>query len=627
MKKKNIGFIALMILLASSQVWAEEEKDTAVKYNLGNVIVSATKTEAYQAEVGSSTTVITAEELKRIGKTTVGEVLRGVTGVAAAQNGPFGGLTSIYLRGSKPGHTLVMVDGVEINDSISADRSFDFANLAVDNIERIEVIRGAQSTLYGSDAMGGVINIITKKGKGKPKWEISTEAGSHDTFKEGIGLTGEIEKLNYSFSFSRLDSDGISKAKDGVEKDGYQNFTISSRLGYRILNDAELSLILRYTNAETDIDDGAYEDDPNYTIWSKNLASKFEFTQALRPWWDHKLSFSYSETRRKHRDEKDIVDTTEDAQSWFKGDNKKIEWQHNFSPVSWDTLTGGFEYEQERGSSYSRSRTIITKIDRKTVSNTGFYLQNQFRLWEKLFITPGLRVDEHELFGTETTYKISTAYLIPQTGTRLKANWATGFKAPSLFQLYSSFGDPNLKPDKSKGYDFGFEQNLWDNLVTFGATYFHNKFKDMVDFDIATSKYKNIDNAITKGIETELIFKPIRDLAISVNYTYLAAEDKDIGKKLARRPENQLNFNLNWSFLEKANLNLSASYTGHTWDNAANTRKVKGYPKFDLSASYGLTKNFQIFGRINNLLDRDYQEIRGFATEGRSFYIGGKEAF
>jgi len=625
MKSKILILSVVLVLTTWNLSWAQED---IKEYGLEKIIVTATKTESYQATVGTSCTVITAKDLEKTGKRTVQEVLRNVPGVSVMQNGVFGGSASVYLRGAKPGYTLVLIDGVEINDPMSSDRSFNFAHLTTDNIERIEVVRGPQSTLYGSDALGGVINIITKKGKGKPKWEISSEAGSHNTFKENMGLRGSTEKLNYSISISRLDSEGISKAVGGCEKDGYENTAISSKIGYRVFGDSELNLVWRLTDSKTHLDDGSYEDDPNRTDWWRNLATKLSFKQALNSWWEHNLSFSYNDVRRKERDEKDSIDTTEDNQSWFKGDNKKFEWQHNFSPLNWDTFTGGFEYEEERGSSYNRSGVTIKKVDRKIMDNTGFYFQNQFKLWEKLFITPGLRVDGHELFGTETTYKISTAYIISQIGTRLKGNWGTGFKAPSLYQLYHpSYGDPNLKPDESKSYDFGFEQGFLNDKASFSLTYFHNDFKNMIDYDTTAQKYKNIGQAETEGIETEVSFEPIKDLTATINYTYLNAKDKDTGKKLTRRPENRAGLNLNWAFLEKGNLNLGATYVGHTWDNSANTQKVKPYTKVDLSTSYDLTKIFQIFGRIENLFDRKYAEVRGYATPGRSFYAGSKVKF
>lgn len=632
MKSKVVIFIVLMLLSVSSRSWAEEGMDTK-KYNLGNVIVSATKTETYQAEIGSSTTVITAEDIKKSQKRTVQDVLRDVPGVTVMQTSAFGGTTSVYLRSAKPGQTLVIVDGVEVNDPMSTDRSFDFAHLTTDNIERIEIVRGPQSTLYGSDAMSGVISIITKKGEGKLAPSGYFEGGSFSTFRENLGLSGSVDKFNYSLSASHLDSDGINKASNGFENDGYRDTVVSSKLGYKLFENSELSLVTRFTDAKTSIDDGAYDDDPNNTAWWRDFSSKVAFDQSINFWWSHNLSFAYHDVRRKYRDEKDDTDKTEDLQSWYKGDNKAIEWQHNFSPVTWSVLTGGFEYEQERGSSYYRSKTSITKVDRKSIDNTAFYLQNQVKLWDKLFITPGLRVDDHELFGAQTTYKISTAYLIPQTGTRLKGNWGTGFKAPSLYQLYSNYGDPNLKPDESKSYDFGFEQSFFKDKLSFDLTYFHNDFRNMVDWDSLTSKYKNVGRAMTKGFEFGTKFLSFENLTIGAGFTYTDTEDKDTGIELLRRPKRQANLSVDWKFIEKANFNLGVTYVGSRKDAVfdASSNKViitdKPYTTVRLALSYDITKNFQVFGRVENMFDKKYQDVHGYAMPERAFYGGIKASF
>ncbi len=624
---KNLLKILIALCITVNAAFAEDG------FELEKIVVTATKTEASQGSIGISNTIITGNEIKQTGKYTVLDVLRAQPGITVSQTGPHGGITNIYLRGSKPGHTLVMIDGVEVNDPMATDRSFNFAYLTTDNIERIEVIRGPQSTLYGSDAMGGVINIITKKGKGKPKFEITSEGGEHNTFKESFGLNGATGNSDYSFMVSRVESEGISKAKDTSESDNYQNLTLSSRLGYKILDNAKLNIIFRHANTETDLDDGAYEDDPNYTAWYKDFAGKLEFAQDLKPWWDHKLSFSYLEVTRQYRDERDTVDTTEDIQSWYKGNNQKIEWQHNLSIAEIDKITAGFEYEEERGSSSYRSRTTVTRFDRKTIKNKGYYLQNQFKLTERLFITPGIRIDDHQLFDTETTYRLSSSYLLP-TQTRFKANWGTGFKAPSLYQLYSTqdfgggpIGDPNLAPDKSKSYDFGFEQNLLDDNLSFDITYFHNKFENMVDYDLTLSKYKNIGRAWTNGFEVNVSYKPIKNLKVGLNYTYMKTKDKTTGLKLVRRPENQIGFNINWILADKVNFDLNTIYVGHTWNNSNNTQKVKPYTKVDFSVYYDLNNCLQLFGRIENLFDREYQEIRGYSTLGRSFYSGLKFKF
>ena len=627
MKKKIFILIAALVLITVNQVLAKEEKKITSKYDLGEVLVSATKTTTYQAETGSSTTVITAKDLEKKGKSAVSDLLREVPGVSVAQSGPFGGLTSIYIRGSKPGHTLVLIDGIELNDPMAADRSFNFAHLTIDNIERIEVVRGPQSTLYGSDAIGGVINIITKKGKGKPEFTASFEGGSHKTFREHLEISGATKTINYSIGASRLDSEGISKAADGTEEDSYKNTVISSKIGRKFFDNSELSIVARFTDTKTDLDDGTYNDDPNYVMWWRNFAAKVLFDQSMNSWWDYNAAFSYSNIHRKYRDEKDDVDTRDDMDSWYKGDNRKIEWQNNFYPFEWDTITCGFEYEEERGSSYYRLRTSVRDFNRRTIDNKGYYFQNQLKLWESLFIIPGLRIDDHELFGTELTYKISGAFIIPQTKTRLKVNQGTGFKAPSLYQLYSRYGDTALEPDESVGYDFGIEQNFFDNKVSCEAAYFHNDFENMISWDSATRTYKNIDKAETKGFEIGSFFKPLETLTINANYTYTKTKDKATGNELPRRPKSQASVDLSWEFIPKGTINLITSYVGRRFNDDRNTQKVKGYTKVDITASYELFKNFRIFGKIDNLFDKKYYEVHGFAAAKRSFYGGARATF
>ncbi|MCK4994317.1 MAG: TonB-dependent receptor [Candidatus Omnitrophica bacterium] len=623
MKQRVYIVLSILVLMAFVSVNA-----FAQEYNLGEVIVSATKTEAYQAEIGSSTTVITAEEIKKRGKVTVVELLRNVPGVSVTQQGELGGFTQLYLRGGAPGHTMIMIDGVEVKYLMEHDGGFfDFAHLTTNNIERIEIIRGPQSTLYGSSAMSGVINIITKKGEGKPKFSISSDAGSQNTFRELLGLSGSTEKINYSFSLSRVDSAGISSAAGGAEKDGCGITNASSCLGVKVFDDSELNLVLRYTDADIDLDDGADQDDPNSIAEKRMLSSKIQLDQPLTDWWKHKVFFSFLDTKRNYKDSADSIDTTEDSDSWYKGNIKKIDLQHDFFPFDFDTITCGFDYKEERGSSYYRSGTWISKIDRKSVDNKGYYLQNQLKLWEEFFTTVGVRIDDHELFGTESTYKISSAYFIPQTGVRFSANWGTGFRAPSVYQLYSSYGDPSIKPEKSESYDFGFEQSLFENKVSFGATYFHNEFKQMIGWDWVTWKYANIDKAKTSGIEIEASVNPMEKLTISANHTFLEAEDETTGLELTRRPKNKSNLDINYGLFDKGNINLGVTRVGHRWVDSDNTQKMKPYTKVDLAAAYDLTENFQIFGRIGNLFDKKAQEVYGYSTPEASFSAGVNASF
>lgn len=657
MKKIIFILFAVTVLLPAERVWADQTQAASAKdeqmaedtkesgntqYDLGSVIVSATKTDIYQGEIGSSTTVITSADIKKTGKRSVQAVLRDIPGLAVAQAGAQGGTASVYLRGAGAGQTLVMIDGVEVNDPITTDGSFDFGNLLTDNIERIEIVRGPQSTLYGSDAMAGIINIITKKGTGRLQVEGSFEGGSHGTFTEYIGLGGAaVDKFDYYLSATRLDSSGVSKAYNGSENDPYHNTSLSTKLGYKILDNAKLSLAVNYVDAVTGLDYAANVDADNYTSWSKDLSTKFAFDQSINSWWAHTLSFYYHDIRRKDREDWNrwpSVYSSNTIADWYKGNNKKVEWQHNVSPVKWNIFTAGFEYEDESGSSYYESSSAAfgfssTKQDRLSIDNYGYYFQDQLKIWDKLFITPGIRVDDHELFGTKTTYKVSAACLIGQTSTRLKANWGTGFKSPTLYQLYNAaYGNTNLKPEESRSYDLGFEQSFFKDKVCFDFTYFHNDFKSLIDWVMTdpmtwAGHYYNVDKAMTNGYEVGAMVRPLESLAFGANYTYTGTRDKSTGFTLARRPANQSNFDVDWGFLPGANLNFGMNYVGSRRDSDYNAVKDKAYALFRMAASYDLMKNIQVFARIENLFDKNYQEVYGYGTLGRSYYAGFKGEF
>jgi len=596
-------------------------------YNLGEVLVSATKIAQYQSEVGSSTTVITAREIERKGKVSVLEYLREVPGVSISQFGSIGSNATIHIRGSKTGHALVMIDGVEVNDPMLTDRSFNFAHLMTDNIERIEVVRGPQSTLYGSDAIGGVINIITKKGRGTLKWDINFEGGSQSTFIEKVGASGSSGKLDYSVSISRADVGGISHAANTQtnEKDSYENTTVSAKLGYQVSDSSQIDVVFRGIDATFDYDDGANQDDPNETSSMRSYLGKVSFDQSINSIWDHNISSSYVTITRKYLDEPDAIDPTDNMHNWYVGDVKDFQWQHNVYPVDWMTIVGGAEYEEERG--FGDGRNSWDRFDRQTAHTQGYYLQNQFKWLENLYLTLGIRFDKHQLFETETTYKVSTSYVLPTLGTRLMANWGTGFKAPSLFQLYSSYGSKTLLPDKSKSYDAGFEQSLFEKKLNLGVTYFNNYFDNMVSFDLTSYKYKNLDNAETQGIESFISYDLTKDISIDTNYTYTKTRDRDTGNDLPKIPKNQVSLNLNWDYSEKGNVNLSTSYVGGRWDDETNVSKLKPYTSVDVITSYKIKEDAKIFFKIDNLFDENIHQVLGYLNPGRSFYGGFKCSF
>jgi len=625
------GVIFILSLAMASKIYA-------LDYDLGNVLVSATKTEQYECEVGSSATVITAAEMEKSGKNSMAEVLQNTPGVSLRRNSVYGGVASLDIRGAKSGQTMIMIDGVEVYDPIAIDRDFDFAHLTTDNIEQVEIIRGPQSALYGANAMAGVVNIITKKGEGPLQIDYSLQAGSFDTFIESLGARGSNESVNYAMFVSRFDSEGVNKARDGGEKDGYKSTTVSTKIGAKVFDEAEVFLAGRYTDAEFDIDefDNSFqyiEDDPNRVNFSKQLVLKTGFTQWISQAWKHTVSASFINMDRRDRDPQDDTDTTENDDSRFRGDVKKIQWQHDVALSDIDVETLGVEYQQERGASFADTSFYNSQFDRRAVQTRGGYFQAQLNPLENLFATAGVRIDNHDIFGAETTYRIAAAYLSEQTKTRYRTSYGTAFKAPSIYQLYDSTnGNENLQAEKSKGFDAGIEQKFIDDKLTAGITYFVNDFKDIIswtpDFPGAwTGEYTNINKAYTRGCELQTKLKPDENWQLKGNYTYTMTKDKTSGNEFGRRPRHQGSLGLDWDYSPKSSIYVMAKFIGSRFDDDNNTRKLKKYFLFDICASYDVAEDTQFFWRIENLFNRDYELISGFDGLGRAIYTGVKGVF
>jgi vitamin B12 transporter len=606
------------------------------------VVVTATKLNTPTREVASSITVITAEEIEEKQQNTVLEALREVPAVDVVQSGGPGQQTSVFIRGANSEHTLVLIDGIEINDPSSPNRAFDFANLTTDNIERIEIVRGPESTLYGSDALGGVINIITKRGKGKPRLTVSAEGGAYNTSQEKIGLSGGNNLVNYSLFASYLNTDGFSSAGQEYgndERDGSENFTASARIGLTPTDNFDFDFILRFTDTETDLDafNGPGGDDPNYKSDNQVLAFRTEARLLLfNELWEQKLALSLTDYDRDTRDDKDALHPTDAVRSSFKGNLYKIDWQNNLYLHKTNTLTFGIEYEEEESDVKDFQDHVwlvapTTKEFDKKADTTGYYLQDHIKLWDSFFTTLGIRHDDHQEFGSRTTYRIASTYVFKQTGTKMRATWGTGFKAPSLAQLYDpSAGNLNLNPEKSKGWDVGIEQPFGDDKASFSLAYFENDFEDLIITDYSTwpATYKNTNKAKTKGVEMTFTCHPLQDLLLNLTYTYTDTEDEVTGAELLRRPRNKFSANVNYNFLDRGNVNLNILYVGkrEDWIGSA-IDELADYTVVNLAASYKLTDTFRLFGQVDNLFDEDYEEVWGYGTTGIAGYVGASLTF
>ncbi len=581
--RKN--FILLFFLIPSfsilkAQNFIVQKTDTAGLYRLSEVVISATKTATPTLEVASSISVIDSAEIANRNSFNVADLLRDQYGVYVAQQGSPGALESIFLRGGNSNHTLVLIDGVEMNMPNDPSNTFDFSDLTTDNIERIEILRGPQSILYGSDALAGVINIVTRKGYGPLKALLSFEGGSYGTLKGLGGINGRVNIMDYSATFSKYKTTGFSAAstkyKGNSEKDGTDNENITSRFGFNFSPNFDLNVFYRYNNANTDYDQhgGMFGDDPTYIYKLDESAFRTEVNSSLfNGLLTQKLGFSYFRNVRKYSYDS-ILYNPYSSTSFYDGRKIKFDLQNNLNLSENLKFILGLETEQEKAYtefySFNSSYLYENIIPFRSLRTSAVYLENQFKLLNSIFGTIGLRLDHHEKFGNKITYRIAPAYIIWQTGTKIKATYGTGFKTPSLIYLFDpSYGNPNLKPEESNGWDAGFEQFI-NNYLTFGITYFSNSYKDLFGFD-QNFREVNIDKALTNGVEIFMDSNPAENLKIKADYTFTHAVDKsnnspDKNLVLLRRPKHKFDLNINYNFSGLINANVDLIYVGERED-------------------------------------------------------------
>lgn len=651
MYKTKFLLLFLVFLLFPHQSFSQEsivqKTDSAGYYNLSDVVITATSTNISTLELANSISVIDSSEITNSNKNNVFDLLKNEYGLSFTQQGGYGSLSNINIRGANTGHTLILMDGVEYNLPSDPSGVFDFSSLPSDNIEKIEILRGPQSTIYGSDALGGVINIITNKGSGKPKYSAQLEGGSYNTYKGLAGFNGSYSKLNYSLTISRTKSDGFSSASQkygNTEKDGFEFTNFSSLIGYNISDKAEINLYTRYAKSKADYDQfgGTWGDDPTYIFNQEEFSIRGEVKlKSFNNKWNQKFSASYFKNVRKYSFDTSAASIYY-SHSKYDGEKYKLDWQNDFSIYNGKQtnvlLTAGTEFEFEIVSSEYYAFTYLDLPDiasifpEKSANTIGSFIEGQYNAFNSLFTTIGIRYDYHNKFGSAVTYRIAPAYIFWPTGTKLKATIGTGFKSPSIFYLYDpQYGNPGLSPEKSFGWDAGIEQYLWSTGLSIGATYFFNKFSDMFGFDPATFKTININKAETSGLEFFAKLKLMAELELKVNYTYTNTRDKSKGssnfnQKLLRRPTNKAGLYVSYTYANKFNINAEVIYVGDSEDkifskDITSSRVIlNSYTLVNLAAHYYMLDFLRLNFRLDNLFDKYYEEVFGYATPGRSFY-------
>lgn len=622
MNKRSLAILAAA-MLCNSALRAEVVSGNYVGQE---VVVSATKTLNSVADAGgSSVTVITSKEIEDSGQTSVEEVIKGVPGLDIVSNGGPGSTTSIFLRGADPKYTLVLIDGVPINDPSDGTMAANISNITTDNIERIEVVRGPASMLYGSGASAGVINIITKKGGAKPSAYAGAEGGAYSTWKVYGGANGRRGPLDYSVSASRMKSDGFSSADErnrcinpddkSFEKDGYENTTLSGNFGLKLNEHVSLESSLRYVDATYEYDSPGAD-----VIGNSQDSSLFSGRGVLKMNYQPLLSTLYYNVSSQDRK----YYTIDGLSSKYHGYLYEIGWQGDYALAENNTVTVGLNSRTEsmRNESFG---AYASSLD-QSMGTTGVFLEDQWRIGG-LRLVQGIRYEDNQKFGSKTTWRVAPSYTLGET--TFKFSYATGFRAPSLYELYSPYGNESLKAETSEGWDAGIERKLGGN-VTLGGTWFRTDYDNRIAFDLSTWKYGQVEGKTkTYGLESFAEWRPSSALQLSLNYTYTSTKEPD-GGSLLRRPRHKGGLTATWKATDKATLSTNMQWVGSRLDSGAKdddcvlTGKLDSYFLVNVAASYKLTDQVELYGRIDNLFDKYYEEAWGYATPGRSAYAGVK---
>jgi len=632
--KKNI-FFTVIFLASTISIVAQ-----SLKYQLKEVVISANRVETTEMELANSFTIITAKQIKSFRKNSLLDILKDVPGLTVIESGNHGSLTSVFLRGAASQHALVLINGIKVNDPTSPTGGFDFSNISPDEIERIEIIRGPQSTLYGSDAIAGVINIITNKKSTGKNISLLAEGGSNNYYRANANVKGNSGGLFYGINYSREQSKGFSIISGGngnSERDGYSKNVISLNARYYLSKRISAAFYYRYSLKKADLDNTfGFLDDPNYTTNSENHLFNLNLKWSLlNNKWKQSFNASYFRGTNHTLNLPDSI-SQESSKSFNYGKRFQFTWQNNFYFLKGNVITIGLEnlIEKSTTSYYSQTKwgPYNSIFPEKEASTNSLYLQDLLNYGNKLFITVGGRYDRHKKFGSVFTYRIAPAYYVSSTATKLKFTYGTGFKAPSLFDLYDlNYGNPNLKPEKSTGWDVGLEQFLFNYKVSLSLTYFSNKFNDLIGFD-SHFKAININKAESNGFEFILKWELGKELKANFSYTYTKAINKTDGDpennlQLLRRPRNKFVLLVNYSPTTRVGIGIDYVFIGARYDKDFNTFpatrvELKKYSLLNANINFKLNRIISFYLKGVNLLNSNYHQVFGIQTLGRSFYGG-----
>ena len=614
MKTYKFAFFTLILSFLLSEYSYSQELDTNSlnSSEIENITIRSTRIPAGAKDIGSSLYIISEDQIKARGFKDAIDAISSAPGVTSKQNGSFGGVGTIRIRGASSSQTLVLVDGVPVNDSSSPAGGYNFEYLNTSNIQSIEVLKGSQSTLWGSDAIGGVINIYTKQPE-STSFGASAEIGSFGLKRGSADINFAGSNSRFRVSTSKTSVDGISKAdeKDGnSEDDGFESESYSMS-GSIDLDSLILKGSLSYMESQVEYDSYGFatgvQDGDERSNTDEFIGSISAFFDLFDDKLQNSIFISQSDINRDYYSNGSFSFGAE-------GKRELIRYQGNIEVNEFNKIAFGLESEE-------------SKVDADESTIDGSFLLYEFRPNSKIIISTGIRNDDHQGFGSKTTRRISGTFK-PSDNLIIRSSWGEGFNVATIFQsTYLCCGatsaNSSIRPETSTSYDFGFELFFNEMNSNFSITYFDQDINDQINFSFGVGGYENIDKVNSEGFEIALDYQISKLMSLYLNYSYIDSVDgngsslfylaKDSGEAgLIYEPNNSYS----GSIIARYNGSESSSYG-----------KIDSWIRFDVNGSYKLSGTNGLYFRIENLLDEEYQQIFGYGTPERSGFIGLRSKF
>jgi vitamin B12 transporter len=590
-----------------------------------DIVVTASGFEQPRSETGQAITVIDEDRLNELQAVSITDALRTLPGVTVVTRGPVGSQSAVFLRGGNGSQTLVLVDGVRINDPSSPNAAFDFGALLTGNIGRVEVLRGPNSVIWGSQAIGGVINVQSLAPTEALVARVAAEYGYADSMRANANLSGTSGMFEGSVGGAFYRTDGISALAGGTEKDGYENTSANGRLKVNLADNFALDF-RGYYNRGTIEYDSPFGLGANARPVSKNrqfvgyVGANFDLADGR---FQNRVSYSRTDISRVGSDPVVFSFNNFDV----AGTIDRFEYHASFDVADAATVVFGAEHERTYASTSFEGAPA--DVARNKVSS-GFG-QLILRPFDGLTLTGGVRHDDYSDYGGQTTFGGNAAYTPDGGDTFVRATFAEGFRAPTLSEGQPPFGNPDLKPETARNFDLGVEHKFLDGKAQVFATYFNRRSTGQITFSFITFQSENIGRVTTEGVELGFALQPTDRLTIQANYTLVDAINRsagsNFGNRLELRPQQSGSLTLDWQTPWKVKLGTTLLLTGDSFDNAANTVPLDGYALANVRAAFPVTEAVELYGRVDNVFDTDYTTVARYNTYGRNAHVGVRAKF